>query len=185
LLEIKDESELEDTFSASFVETLRENKEEWISAIEDLEHAAESYAKSANEPVEAHLYDLLTYFGDELKGSVWPTSTGILSIGYYPKKQADDILNENGQPKESLIDEEAKLLAQIASEFEQYETLADEIESKCDDLASRIPSEWEERALSEITTAGYRPNHKHGVVINITPLAEAEIVPKTVNDDVL
>lgn len=185
LLEIKDESELEDTFSASFVETLQENKDEWISAIEDLEHAAESYAKSENKPVEAHLYDLLTYFGDELKGSVWPTSTGILSIGYYPEKQADDLLNENRQPKESLIDEEAKLLAQIASEFEQYETTADEIESKCDDLASRIPSEWEERALSEITTAGYRPNHKHGIVINITPLAEAEIVPKTVNDDIL
>ena len=185
LLEMKDKDELEETFSASFVETLKENKEEWISAIEDLEHAAESYTKSADKPVEAHQYDLLTYFGDELKGSVWPTSTGILSIGYYPKKKADGLLNENGQPKESLVDEEAKLLAQIASEFEQYESLAEEIESKCDDLSSRIPSEWEERALSEITTAGYQPNHKHGVVINITPLDEAEVVPEVVDNQIL
>jgi hypothetical protein len=40
-------------------------------------------------------------------------------------------------------------------------------------------------ALSEITTAGYQPNHEHVVEINITPLAEAEIVPKTVDDEVL
>jgi len=38
---------------------------------------------------------------------------------------------------------------------------------------------------SEITTSGYRPNRKHGVEINIRPLAEAKIVPKTVEDDVL
>ncbi|WP_157573463.1 hypothetical protein [Haloplanus natans] len=52
-------------------------------------------------------------------------------------------------------------------------------------IASNISSDWADRALSEITTAGDQPNHKHGVEINIAPLADAEIVPKTVDDDVL
>jgi hypothetical protein len=34
-------------------------------------------------------------------------------------------------------------------------------------------------------TAGYQPNRKHGVEINITPLAEAEIVPETVDEKVI
>jgi hypothetical protein len=49
----------------------------------------------------------------------------------------------------------------------------------------RSTTTWTDRALSEITTEGYQPNHKHGVEINITPLAQSEIVPKTVEDDVL
>ena len=67
----------------------------------------------------------------------------------------------------------------------EFKALAEEIDDRCQTIDKRVPSDWADRALSEITTAGYRPNHKHGVEINITPLADAEIVPKTVDDDVL
>jgi hypothetical protein len=185
LVEENGREKLEETFSSSFVENLEQNQEDWISSLEDLESAAESYQKQGDEPVGAHHYDLFIYFGDRLKGSVWPTSTGVLSIGYYPKKKADDLLNEQNRPKDSITNEESRILAQIASEFEQYESLADQIESKCESLAKKIPSDWSDRALSEITNGGYQPNHRHGVEINITPLAEAEIVPETVDKRVL
>jgi len=37
--------------------------------LEELEHACEEYAKSSDEPVEAHLADLFDYFNWRLKGS--------------------------------------------------------------------------------------------------------------------
>jgi hypothetical protein len=185
LIEKKGREKLEETFSSSFINNLKQYQEDWISSLEDLESAAESYQKQGDEPVKAHHYDLFIYFGDDLKGSVWPTSTGILSIGYYPKKKAGDLLNEQNQPKDSITNEESNILAQIATEFEQYELLADEIDSKCKSLAKKISSDWFDRALSEITNGGYQPNHKHGVEINITPLAEAEIVPETVDKRVI
>jgi len=52
-------------------------------------------------------------------------------------------------------------------------------------ISKDVSSDWADRALSEITTTGYDPNRKHGVVINITPLAEAEIVPKIVDKQVI
>jgi len=185
LFEISDNDELEDLFSESFIDTIESNRQEWINALEELERAAAAYARGPNHTVEAHLFDLFTYFGDELKGSVWPTSTGILSMGYYPNKQADNLLTEDGNPKESLVDEKAKLIAQIASGFDELEQLTDEVESKCEELSAKIPSDWEKRARSEITTAGYQPVHKHGVVINIEPLDDVGIVPDVVNDKIL
>lgn len=47
-----------------------------------------------------------------------------------------------------------------------------------------LPTVWRGR-LSEITTAGYQPNHKHGVVINIAPLDDAEVIPEVVKDKLL
>ncbi|WP_302080586.1 BREX-5 system adenine-specific DNA-methyltransferase PglX [Salinibaculum rarum] len=67
----------------------------------------------------------------------------------------------------------------------EFKALAEEIDDRCQTIDKQIPSDWSDRALSEITTEGYQPNHKHGVEINITPLAQAEIVPETVEDDVL
>jgi hypothetical protein len=77
-----------------------------------------------------------------------------------------------------------RLCSELASVLDDYEALADDIAEACAAVASDIPAAWRERALSEIATAGYRPNHKHGVAINITPLARAELVPKTVADEV-
>jgi hypothetical protein len=36
-----------------------------------------------------------------------------------------------------------------------------------------------------VTTAGYSPVSKHGVSINVTPLAEAQIVPEIVDEKVI
>jgi hypothetical protein len=68
---------------------------------------------------------------------------------------------------------------------EEYISLGENIAHSCGALSSEISDEWADRAISEIITAGYKPNHKHGVAINITPLAEHNIVPKNVDDDVL
>jgi hypothetical protein len=83
------------------------------------------------------------------------------------------------------ISRRQRLISQLASDLDEYIELGESISEDCEDLSTEISSDWSDRALSEITTAGYQPNHKHGVEININPLADAEIVPKTVDDDVL
>jgi hypothetical protein len=170
-----------DLFSPSFYETVQENCEEWLDALDDLEAAFEAYAAPGDEPVEAHRYDLFEYY-DDLVGSAHYASNGILFTTYYY-----DQFEDAGQAQigEGGVSDRQRLCADLASNLDEYEALATEIGDACDEIVRDIPSEWSARALSEITTEGYQPNHKHGVEINITPLAEAEIVPKTVDDDVL
>ncbi|AGN01220.1 hypothetical protein L593_06365 [Salinarchaeum sp. Harcht-Bsk1] len=203
----------QDTFSDNFWEAVDEWRDEWIDALEDLAYACEQYAEPADEPVEAHLADLFDYFNWRLKGSDHYSSTGILFMTYYFEREGAPLLDEDGQPFDNLTDEERNLatlamglddpsivddeyLEEMAEEegvehvddlppLAQFKALAEEIDDRCQTIDQRIPDEWSDRALSEITTAGYQPNHKHGVEINITPLAEVEIVPKTVNEDVL
>jgi hypothetical protein len=132
---------------------------------------------------------------------------------YYFDREGSELLGDNGQPFDTLTDDE-RLLASLATGLDdpsvvnqeflevvaddegvedvadlpplaEFKALAEEIDDRCQTIDKRIPSDWTDRALSEITTEGYQPNHKHGVEINITPLAQAEIVPKTVEDDVL
>jgi hypothetical protein len=71
------------------------------------------------------------------------------------------------------------------SPLAEYKALAEEIDDRCQTVYKGIPSDWKDRALSEVTTAGYQPNHKHGVVINITPLSEQNVVPEIVEDKLL
>ena len=78
-----------------------------------------------------------------------------------------------------------RLISRLATALDEYVELGESIAENCEELSSALPTDWADRALSEITTAGYQPNRKHGVEINITPLADAEIVPKTVDDQVL
>lgn len=132
---------------------------------------------------------------------------------YYFEREGTDLLDKDGQPFERLTEDES-LLASLATGLDdpsivddefleaiaedegvddvddlpplaEFKALAEEIDDRCQTFDKRIPSDWSDRALSEITTAGYQPNHKHGVVINIRPLAEAEIVPETVDKEVL
>ena len=170
-----------DLFSPSFYETVRENREEWLAALDDLEAAFEAYAAEGTTPVEPHHYDLFEYY-DDLVGSGHYASNGILFMTYY-----FDQFDDAGQAAigDGGAADRERLLAALASGLDEYEALADRIADACDEIAGDLPSDWAERARSEITTGGYRPNHKHGVEINVAPLADAEIVPDTVEDDVL
>ncbi|ALG83076.1 BREX-5 system adenine-specific DNA-methyltransferase PglX [Halanaeroarchaeum sulfurireducens] len=213
LRERQGEAWFQDTFSDNFWNAVDEWRDEWIDALKDLEHACEAYAKPVDEPVEAHLADLFDYFNWRLKGSDHYSSSGILFMTYYFEREGADLLDEDGQPYDTLTEGE-RLLASLATGLDnpdvvdegyleaiaddegvddvadlpplaEFKALAEEIDDRCQTVDERIPSDCADRALSEITTAGYQPNHKHGVEINITPLAEAKIVPKTVDDKVL
>jgi len=213
LHERKDSTWFKDTFSEKFWETVDEWRDEWLDALAELEDACKAYTKPTNEPVEAHLADFFDYFSRRIKGSDHYSSSGILFMTYYFEREGSDLLGENGQPHDHLSEDEHRLaslamglddvsivdeeyLQAIADDegvddienlppLAEFKALAEEIDDRCKKIASRIPSDWADRALSEITTAGYQPNHKHGVNINITPLAEAKIVPKLVNDKIL
>jgi hypothetical protein len=176
-----DDVDMGDLFSPTFYETVQANRNEWLDALDDLETALEAYAKDGSEAVEAHQYDLLEYY-DDLVGSTHYASNGILFTTYYFEK-----FENAGQAQidDEGVSKRQQHLSELATGLDEYTALADEIAEACDEIASDIPSQWTDRALSEITITGYQPNHKHGVEINITPLADAEIVPKTVDDEVL
>ena len=185
LHEIKSEDWFEDTFSPNFWAKVEDLREEWVGALEDLEEACKEYAKPTDEPVEAHLGDLFNYFNDRLKGSDHYSSSGILFMTYYFEREGTSLLNENGKPRNGLNEDYAEKLAILAGGLDTYKALAEEIANDCDAFSKQIPSDWKDRALSEITTTGYDPSQKHGVEINLIPLASADIVPKTVDDKVL
>jgi len=173
--------DVESLFSPSFYGTVRENRGEWIDALDDLQRAFEAYAADGTEPVEAHLYDLFEYY-DDLAGSAHYASNGILFMTYY-----FDQFEEAGQAQigDADVSERQRLLSDLAADVDEYARLAEAIAEDCEGIAADLPADWEDRALSEVTTAGYRPVHKHGVAINITPLAEAGIVPEIVETRVL
>jgi hypothetical protein len=174
--------EMSDLFSPSFYETVQDNQDEWLDALDDLETAFEAYAQDGSEPIEAHLYDLFEYY-DDLVGSSHYASNGILFMTYYFEKfeSSDQMkLGDSGGSSRRQ-----QLLRELARDLADYKKLADEIGESCDAIASDISAEWTDRALFEITTAGYKPNRKHGVAINIQPLADAEIVPKIVDKRVI
>lgn len=185
LRETKSEAWFADTFSPGFWDKVERWREEWVAALEELEAACEEYAKPADEPVAAHAADRFAYFTDRIKGSDHYSSSGILFTTYYFEREGAAFLDEDGEPNPDRQDEYAEHLATLAAGLDDYKALADEISDGCEALANAAPDDWATRARSEITTAGYRPNHAHGVAINLTPLADATIVPRTVEDDVL
>lgn len=176
-----DPDEFEDLFSPTFLERVTENRDEWIDALQDLETACMAYSKDADQPVEAHLYDLFPYF-DDLVGSTHYGSNGIFFMNYYFSKGEKYL--DDGEPREGL-EGEIKLLAELAAETDEDIELGKEIKAKCNELSKAIPSDWQERALSEVLTAGYDPVKKHGVAINIQPLADKKIVPEVVEEKVI
>jgi len=209
LREEKGEEWFQDTFSPGFWNKVTEWDDEWLDALEELERACAAYAKPAKEPVEAHLADLFDYFNWRLKGSDHYSSSGILFMTYYFEREGADLLDDDGEAHDHLTDEE-QLFASLATGLDdisvldesyidevwddddeeppalvEYKALAEEIDDRCQAVVREIPSDWSDRALSEIMTAGYQPNHKHGVAISITPLAEENLVSSVVEDDVL
>ncbi|RKD87668.1 BREX-5 system adenine-specific DNA-methyltransferase PglX [Halopiger aswanensis] len=213
LRERNGEEWFQDTFSDNFWDAVDKWRDEWLDALDELERACKEYAKPSDEPVEAHLADLFDYFNWRLKGSDHYSSTGILFMTYYFEREGSKLLNDEDKPFDNLTEDEEMLaslamgvddasildeqyLQQIADEEDiddvddlpplaEFKALAEEIDDRCQTVDKQIPSDWSDRALSEITTAGYQPNQKHGVAINITPLAEKNIVPEVVEDKVL
>jgi hypothetical protein len=169
-------------FTGNFYEKVENQRGEWIGALEDLETAFNAYAGDPDRQVEAHLYDLFDYYNDDLLGSSHFASNGILYMTYY-----FDNLDQADQARldDAGVSRQRRLISQLASDLEEYIQLGESISEDCKKISSEISSNWSDRAVYEITTAGYQPNHKHGVEINISPLAETEIVPKTVEDEVL
>ncbi|AEM59074.1 hypothetical protein HISP_17240 [Haloarcula hispanica N601] len=213
LREMNGEEWFQDTFSDNFWEAVNEWSDEWLEALDELENACEEYAKPSDEPVEAHLADLFDYFNWRLKGSDHYSSTGILFMTYYFEREGSKLLNGEGEPFDTLTEDE-EMLASLATgvndasvldeeylqqmadvedvddiddlpPLAEFKALAEEINDRCQTVDKQIPSDWSDRALSEITTAGYQPNQNHGVIINITPLTEKNVVPEVVEDKVL
>jgi len=117
-----------------------------------------------------------------LLGSSHFASNGIPYMTYY----FDKLEGANqAQLDNAGIPERQRLISRLATDLDGFIEFGEDIAEKCEELSEAIPDDWAECALSEITTVGYQPNHKHGVAINITLLAEQTIVPKTVDDDVL
>ncbi len=177
-----DDVDMGELFTDNFYGKVENQREEWTDALEDLGAAFDAYAADSDQPVEAHQYDLFDYYTDSLLGSSHFASNGILYMTYYFDKfeEADQSRLADGG-----ISRRQRRISQLASDLEEYIELGKSISEDCEEVSSGISSDWADRALSEITTAGYKPNHKHGVAINIEPLADAEIVPKTVDEDVL
>jgi len=75
-------------------------------------------------------------------------------MNYYFSKGEEYL--ENGEPREGL-EGEIRLLAKLAAETDEDVELGKEINDKCDSLSKTLPSDWEERALSEVLTSGYDP----------------------------
>ncbi|QDG52064.1 BREX-5 system adenine-specific DNA-methyltransferase PglX [Persicimonas caeni] len=176
------EKQFVDHFSPKFMESVNGNREEWLDALEDLEEACRAYAASNDQPVRAHLYDLFVYF-DKLAGSTHYASNGILFMNYYFEK-GKNYLKAAGQLETGLQPHE-RLLGELARETGRDVELGEQIRKACKKLSKELPSDWKTRALEEVMVAGWNPVKKHGVAINIQPLAEAKIVPKSVDENVI
>ncbi|WP_251951636.1 BREX-5 system adenine-specific DNA-methyltransferase PglX [Salinibacter ruber] len=172
-----------DHFSDKFMESVGSNREEWIDALEDLEAACEQFARPADQPVEAHLYDLLPYF-DDLTGSTHYSSNGIFFLNYYFSK-GKDLAAKIDQGNKDRVTRREQLVADLARETDDDIELGKEINEACQAMKKHMDSDWTPRALEEVRTPGYRPVKKHGVAINITPLAEKKLVPELVDKKVL
>jgi hypothetical protein len=172
-----------DHFSDKFMESVNGNRDEWIDALEDLEAACEQFARPADEPVEAHLYDLLPYF-DDLTGSTHYSSNGIFFLNYYFSK-GKDLAAKIDQGSKDRVTRREQLVADLARETDADIELGKEINEACQAMKKHMDSDWRPRALEEVRTPGYRPVKKHGVAINITPLAEKKLVPALVDKKVL
>ncbi len=170
-------------FSDKFMESVNDNREEWIDALEDLEAACKQFARPAEKPVEAHLYDLLPYF-DDLVGSTHYSSNGIFFLNYYFSK-GKDLAAKIDQGSKDRVTRREQLVADLARATDEDIELGEEIKEACQDMKKHMDSEWKTRALEEVRTPGYRPVKKHGVAINITPLAEKKLVPELVEEKVL
>jgi len=191
LIEISSEEWLADTFTDTFIKYVLDEKEEWFRALDCGIEAAEGYTKSAHKPVEPHLYDYIGYCEDNI-GTTSHHRNGLLFLHHYFGDDEFRGLVEEGEPRKGM-DKQETLLAWLAAGIDRDAEIGKRIKERCDELQSKVEitwdegcsSDWEGRALDEIMTGGYDPVKKHGVAVNIRPLAVQQIVPEIVEDDVL
>jgi len=191
LVKISSEEWLAETFTDTFTDYVLDKNEEWFTALDCGIEAAEKYAKSADSPVEPHLYDYLNYCEDNI-GTTSYYRNGLLFLHHYFGDDEFRGLVEEGEPREGM-DKQETLLARLAAGIDRDAEIGERIKERCDELQSKVEitwdedcsSDWEGRALDEIMTGGYDPVKKHGVAVNIRPLAVQQIVPEIVEDDVL
>lgn len=183
LKEIAGEEEMTNRFTPTFSEKLEDEKDEWVDALAALEEACSAYASADSTPPDSHYYDLFIYIPDRMGKFSYHSRNKILWALYYFRDRGEEYLR-NEEPIPGAGKEE-ELLATMAMDMETDRELADEIKEACEQIEDALASDWETRALEEVTVAGYRPNKKHGVRINIKPLADAGIVPEIVEEKVL
>jgi hypothetical protein len=178
---VADDDTLMDLFTSSFLEKVDERRDEWLELLDSLKTACEAYSADASTPVEAHQYDLFENV-DDIIGGTHHQNNGVLSLNFYFRKGEEYL--EDGEPREGM-DKPYRLFAELAAETRQDVELGEDIMEDCEELVGKISSDREDRAYDEILAGGWTPIQKHGVVMNITPLAEAGVVPKSVDEDVL
>ncbi len=191
LVEISGEEWLADTFTDTFTDYVIDEQEEWFTALDCGIKAAGGYAESVDTPVEPHLYDYLGYCEDNI-GTTSYHRNGLLFLHYYFGDDEFRGLVEDGEPREGM-DEQETLLARLAAGIDRDVEIGNRVKEQCKELQSMVEvtwdegcsSDWEGRALDEIMTDGYDPVTKHGVAVNIRPLAVQNIVPEIVEEDVL
>lgn len=191
LVDMSDDDWLGETFTDTFSQYVLEQEEEWRTAFDCGVEACEAYSKNEGTPVEPHYYDYLLNCQDNI-GTTSYHRNGILFLHHYFGKKDFRSLLDDGEPREGMANRET-LLAKLAAGIDKDAELGEDIKKKCEQLLGEIQvnwggsysSDWEGRALDEIMTGGYHPVKKHGVAVNIRPLSEKKLVPKSVNDDVV
>jgi hypothetical protein len=191
LVDISDEEWLADTFTDTFADYVLDEKEDWFTALDCGIEACDGYASGADAPVPPHYYDYIGYCQDNI-GTTSYHRNGLLFLHHYFGDKEFRSLVEDGEPREGM-DKQPTLQARLAAGIDQDAELGERVKEQCDELLKEVSvtwdggssSDWEGRALDEIMTGGYEPVKKHGVAVNIRPLAEEQIVPEVVDEDVL
>lgn len=191
LVDMSDDEWLGDTFTPTFPDYVLDEQETWFTALDCGIEAAEGYAREPDKPVPAHLYDYLGYCEDTI-GTTTHHRNGLLFLNHYFGDKEFRALVEDGKPREGM-DKCETMLARLAAGIDQDAEIGEKVKRQCEKLQSEVTitwddghsSDWEGRALDEIMTGGYEPVKKHGVAVNMRPLAVQEIVPERVVEDVL
>lgn len=132
-------------FSDKFMEKVESKRAEWLDALEDLETACSQYAQLADQPVEAHLYELFVYVPAKVLGSTHYSSGGSLFLKYYFKK-GQKLADKMKYKRLDRLSKAERLVVELAREMEEDARLGKEIQAACKKLEKRISSDWKTRA---------------------------------------
>ena len=181
LIDIAGKEFVKDLYSESMLSRIEEETDQWFEDLEDLKEACKSYAKSNEKRVPAQLYDLFDYCRENTIKGTYFNSSGFLFMNFY----LTDKENYSRDARTDVDQEVLKLIEKLSVESDRDVELGEEIRDDLKELSKRTPSDWKDRAVQEVMNEGYTPIEKHGVAINIEPLADAKVVPEIVEDKVV